>query len=48
MDGFKRLIDTMTSDEMDELFGRFDGFCHYAKVLVALAEGIASGEINVP
>lgn len=48
MDGFKRLIDTTTAEEMDELCDRFDGFYHYAKVLEALAGGIASGENNVP
>jgi hypothetical protein len=48
MDGFKRLMDTTSPAEMDELCNRFDGFYRYAKVLEALAKGIASGEINVP
>ncbi len=48
MDGFKRLMDTTTPEEMNELCARFDGFYRYAKVLEALAGGIASGDINVP
>ncbi|MCP4405382.1 MAG: hypothetical protein GY801_49790 [bacterium] len=48
MDGFKQLMDTTSPAEMDELCSRFDEFYRYAKVLEALAKGIASGEIDVP
>jgi len=48
MDGFKHLMDTTTPEEMNQLCARFDGFYRYAKVLEALAAGIASGDINVP
>lgn len=33
---------------MDELCARFGGFCYYAQILSGIAEGIASGEIEVP
>ncbi len=47
-DAFKRLMDTSTGDEMDQLCARFDGFYRYAKSLEALAEVIADGRIKVP
>ena len=48
VDGFKRVMDTTSPTEMEELCTRLDGFYRYAKVLEALVEGIASGRINVP
>ncbi len=48
MDGFKRLMDTTSPADMDELCVRFDGFHRYAKVLEVIAEGIASGKIDMP
>ncbi len=48
MPDFKRLMDAVLPDEMDSLASQFDGFYSYAKVLETVAEGIASGEIEVP
>ena len=48
MPNFKRLMDTTTSAEMDELCDRFDGFYRYGKLLERTAEGISSGRIKVP
>ena len=45
--GFKRLIDTLESEAMDELCQRFAGFFHYAKILEMVAAGIQSGAIKV-
>ena len=45
---FKGLMDTTTSDEMDELCQRFDGFYLFASLLENLASGIAKGDIDVP
>ena len=44
---FKRLLDS-GHPLMDALCLRFAGFYHYAKILEEIAEGIASGEIQVP
>ena len=46
--GFKRLLDTSTRGEMDELCARFPGFYRYAKILEAVAAGIKTGRIRVP
>ena len=48
MPGFKRLLDTSSEGELDELCARFPGFYRYAKILERLAAGIQSGEIKVP
>ena len=45
---FKQLLDSCTSQEMDELCCRYDGFYRFAKLLELLAEGIANGVIPVP
>jgi hypothetical protein len=45
---FKRLMDTSTDDDMDQLAARYTGFYQYAKILGAVAAGIRSGEIVVP
>ena len=47
MPAFKRLLDC-GHGTMDELCRRFFGFYRYAKILETVAEGIASGEIQVP
>ena len=47
MPEFKRLLDA-GHPLMDALCLRFAGFYHYAKILEEIAEGIASGEIQVP
>ena len=47
MPDFKRLLDA-GHPLMDALCLRFEGFYHYAKILEEIAEGIASGEIQVP
>jgi hypothetical protein len=48
MPGFKRLMDTCTRDEMDDLCESFPYFYRYAKILEQIAEGIQSGAIKVP
>jgi hypothetical protein len=48
MDTFKQLLDSCTSQEMNELCQRYDGFYRFAKLLELLAEGIANGSIPVP
>ena len=48
MPGFKRLMDTCTRDEMDDLCEYFPDSYRYAKILEQIAEGIQSGAIKVP
>jgi hypothetical protein len=48
MPNFKRILDTATSDALDELCQRFAGFHHYAKVIEWLAGKLHSGEIVAP
>jgi hypothetical protein len=45
---FKRLMDTSTADDMDQLAARYTGFYQYAKILETVAAGIRSGQIVVP
>lgn len=45
---FKQLLDTCSRAEMDTLCTRYDGFYRFAKLLEALAGGIADGSIPVP
>lgn len=48
MPSFKRILDTATSEVLDELGQRFVGFHRYAKVLEGLAAKLRSGEIIAP
>ena len=48
MPAFKRLMDRVGQEGLDELCERFDGFRYYAELLEMVASGIASGEIIVP
>jgi hypothetical protein len=48
MPAFKRLMDTSTDDDMDQLAARYTGFHQYAKILETVAAGIQSGKIVVP
>ncbi len=45
---FKQLLDTCSRTEMDMLCTQYDGFYRFAKLLEALAGGIADGSIPVP
>ncbi|MFC1719452.1 arylsulfatase regulator [Candidatus Poribacteria bacterium] len=45
---FKKLLDTSTQHEMNQLCQRYDGFHRFAFLLEQLAEGIANGTIPVP
>ena len=45
---FKRLMDTSTDDDMDQLAARYTGFYQYAKILEAVAAGIRSGKVVIP
>ena len=47
MPAFRQLLDA-GPHAMDQLCLRFGGFYRYAKILEAIAAGIASGEIRVP
>ena len=47
MPAFRRLLDA-GPHAMDQLCLRFGGFYRYAKILEAIAAGIASAEIRVP
>jgi hypothetical protein len=47
MPAFRQLLDA-GPHVMDQLCLRFGGFYRYAKILEAIAAGIASGEIRVP
>ena len=48
MPGFKRIMDTTTPEEFNELGRQHFGFFHFAQILEDLASGIRSGEIPVP
>ena len=48
MDTFKRIMDSSTPDEMNQLCERFSGFYRFGKLLEALAQGIQDGRIRVP
>lgn len=48
MPDFKKLLDTVGHEGMDELCERFEGFYHYTRLLEHLAGAIRSGEIKVP
>ncbi|KAF0250517.1 MAG: hypothetical protein FD167_91 [bacterium] len=48
MPSFRKLLDTLGPNGMDELCAKFEGFYHYARLLEHLAGGIQSGEIKVP
>lgn len=48
MDAFKRILDSSTSVQMDYLCQQFAGFYRFGKLLEAMAEGIANGDIEVP
>ena len=48
MDSFKQLLDSTTSEQMDELCERFDGFYLFASLMSTMAAGIADGTIAVP
>ncbi len=48
MPAFKRLMDQVGPEGLDELCERFEGFGYYAKLLETIAAGIVSGEIDAP
>jgi len=48
MPRFKKLVESMPPEDLDELARRFSGFHRYAKILEALAGSIQSGAIQVP
>lgn len=48
MPSFKRILDSATSDAIDELGRRFGGFYRYAKVLELIAAKLESGEMIAP
>lgn len=47
MPRFKILLDELTSEEINKLAMRYEGFGSFAQLLEALAEGIHSGEIKL-
>ena len=48
MSSFKQLIDTCSSEEMDILCQKYDGFYRFAKLLENLAGGIANKTVSIP
>lgn len=48
MDAFKRILDSSTKVQMDYLGLQYEGFYRMAKLLEALAEARAAGDIQVP
>ena len=48
MGTFKEVMDSSTTDEMNELSERYDGFYRFGKLLEAVAQGIQDGTIRVP
>ena len=48
MDAYKRVMDGSTRAQMDYLYQQYDGFYRFAKLLEAIAQGIADGVIDVP
>lgn len=48
MPKFKKLMDELSQNGIDQLSLQFSGFYHFAKLLELVATQIASGEIKVP
>ena len=48
MDAFKRVMGGSTSVQMDYLCQQYPGFYRFGKLLEAMAEGIANGDIHAP
>ena len=48
MDTFRTLMDTASPGDMDRLCARYEGFCQYAKILEDIAQGIETGDVQVP
>lgn len=48
MDTFKRLLDSSTREQIDQLSNQYPGFYRFAKLLESLAEAIHDGRVEVP
>lgn len=48
IDAFKRVLDNSTPEQMDHLSLQYAGFYRFGKLLEAMAQAIADGEIEVP
>jgi hypothetical protein len=48
MEGFKSVMDTVSSVQMDYLCQQYSGFYRFAKLMELMAQGIADGVIEVP
>jgi len=48
MEGFKTVMDTSSSVQMDYLCQQYPGFYRFAKLMELMAQGIADGVIEVP
>ena len=48
MAAFKLIMDSSTTVEMDYLCQQYPGYYRFAKLMEAMAEGIANGDIEVP
>ena len=48
MDAFKRVMDSTSRIQMDDICQRYDGFYRFAKLMEMLARGIADGIVDVP
>lgn len=45
---FKRVMDSSTQEQMDELCQRYEGFHYFSQVLQNMAQGVQDGSIEVP
>lgn len=48
MDAFKRVMDSTSRVQLDDICQRYDGFYRFAKLMEMLARGIADGIVDVP
>jgi hypothetical protein len=48
MAGFKVILDSADKIQLDMLFNQYPGVYRFAKLLEGLAQGIASGKIDIP
>jgi len=48
MDAFKRVMDSTSSAQLNDICRQYDGFYRFARLMESLAQGIADGRIDVP
>ena len=45
---FRQVMDSASTEQMNQLCERFDGFYRFGKMLEMMAQGIQDGVIDVP